>query len=198
MNRIEPLDWDEMTELHDMLTPVMERMGFVPTSQRVMARRPKLLMAWVGLTRAVFDPDGEVSLQLRNLVAIVASQTSGCLYCQAHTSSNAGRSGVAAEKIAAVWAYETSPLFSEAERLALRFAMCAASVPNAVTDDLVDALKTHYTEDQIVEIMAVVAAFGYLNRWNDSLATGLEDEPLAFADATLAGTGWTPGKHRKG
>ena len=195
MNRIEPLDWDDMGDLHDVLSPIRDRMGFVPTSQRVMARRPRLLKAWVELTRAVFDPEGEVPVPLRNLVAIVASQTAGCLYCQAHAGSNAARSGAGADKIAAVWDFETSALFTEAERLALRFAMCAASVPNAVTDDLVEELKRHFSQDAIVEIMAVVATFGYLNRWNDSMATGLEDEPTEFARQALAGTGWTPGKH---
>mgnify|MGYP001812051277 FL=1 len=195
MNRISPLDWDDMSELHDLLAPVLDRMGFVPTSQRVMARRPKLLEAWIGLTRAVYDPEGGVSIQLKNLVAMIASQTAGCMYCQAHTSSNAGRSGVSVEKIAAVWEFETSDLFTAAERTALRFAMCAASVPNAVTDKLMTELKSHFSEDQVVELMAVVAMFGFLNRWNDSMATGLEDEPLSFAENALAGTPWTAGKH---
>jgi uncharacterized peroxidase-related enzyme len=184
-----------MSDLHDLLGPVQERMGFVPTSQRVMARKPKILQAFIALTRAIYDPEAEVPLPLRNMVAMVASQTAGCLYCQAHTSSNASRAGLSAEKIAAVWEFETSPLFTEAERAALRFTVAAATVPNAVTDEMVETLKQSFSEDQIVELMAVIATFGYLNRWNDSLATGLEDEPLSFAENNLADTPWTPGKH---
>jgi len=36
----------------------------------------------------------------------------------------------------------------------------------------------------------------YLNRWNDSMATGLEDEPLNFAENNLASTPWDAGKHK--
>ena len=98
MNRITPLDWDEMSELHEFLDPVKERMGFIPTSQRVMARRPKILKAFVGLTRAVYDPEGETPLQLRALVSLAASLAAGCMYCQAHTSSNANRAGLPVEE----------------------------------------------------------------------------------------------------
>lgn len=197
MTRVAPLDWEDMSDLHELLSPIKTRMGFIPTSQRVMARKPKILTAFIGLTRAVYDPEGEVPLPLRNMIAMVASQASGCLYCQAHTSSNASRAGLTAEKIAAVWEYRTSELFTPAERAALEFAICAASVPNAVTDDVMDELRVHFSDDQIVEIMAVVAMFGYLNRWNDSMATGLEDEPLKFAENALTGTGWTAGKHAR-
>ena len=47
----------------------------------------------------------------------------------------------------------------------------------------------------MVEITAIIAAFGFLNRWNDTLATTLEDSPLAFAQASLATSGWAVGKH---
>jgi hypothetical protein len=43
---------------------------------------------------------------------------------------------------------------------------------------------------------AVCSLFGYLNRWNDTMATTLEDVPLATAERVLAGQGWEVGKHR--
>ena len=39
--------------------------------------------------------------------------------------------------------------------------------------------------------------FGWMNRWNDTLATQLEDHPLEFARAHLTASGWTPGVHAK-
>jgi hypothetical protein len=56
-------------------------------------------------------------------------------------------------------------------------------------------LKDHFSERQIVEIVAVLALFGSLNRWNDTLATTLEGEPTTFATGTLQSHGWTLGKH---
>ena len=101
------------------------------------------------------------------------------------------------EKMAAIYEYATSPLFSPAERVALDFAMEAASVPNAVTDESYAALAEHWSETQIVELLGVVCMFGVFNRWNDSMATPLEELPLARADELLGDHGWEAGKHAR-
>ncbi|MGE5524455.1 MAG: carboxymuconolactone decarboxylase family protein [Rhodospirillaceae bacterium] len=100
-----------------------------------------------------------------------------------------------AAKLEAVWEYKTSPLYTTAERVALDFAIAAASQPNAVTDEMFEAMKQHWSEGQIVEILAVVSLFGFMNRWNDSLATPLEEEPREVGERHLARQGWTAGKH---
>jgi alkylhydroperoxidase family enzyme len=79
---------------------------------------------------------------------------------------------------------------------ALDVAVAAGCVPNAVTDELFAELHKHWTEEQIVEIVAVISYFGFLNRWNDTLATPLEEEPLHFGEEYLASHGWSAGKHR--
>ena len=117
------------------------------------------------------------------------------MYCVAHTANNAGMRGVEADKVEALWEYETSPLFSEAERAALRYAQAAGSVPNMVTDEDTDAVKQHFGEDGVVEILAVVSWYGFLNRWNDSLATELEEIAFDKASKTLEATEWDAGKH---
>ena len=133
--------------------------------------------------------------ELKNLVAHIASRTHGCRYCQAHALQGAGRAGAAQERLEAVWEYRTSDLFSEAERAALDFAVHAASVPNLVTDADFDRLRQHWDEGQVVEILAAVSLYGFLNRWNDSLATPLEEGSAAAAEAALGDKGWTRGKH---
>lgn len=104
--------------------------------------------------------------------------------------------GVDGDKVAALWQYETSPLFSDAERAVLKYAQAAGSVPNMVTDEDTDAVKQHFGEDGVVEILAVVSWYGFLNRWNDSLATELEEIAFDKAAGTLADTAWDAGKHR--
>jgi alkylhydroperoxidase family enzyme len=101
------------------------------------------------------------------------------------------------QQIAAVWEYQTSLLYSAAERATLDFAIAAASVPNTVTDDMFAELRKYWTEEQIVEIVAVISLFGFLNRWNDTLATPLEDEPIDVGQKYLARGGWEIGKHRR-
>ena len=114
----------------------------------------------------------------------------------AHTAGGSLRFGIDEKKLAAVWEYRTSPLYTEAERVALDFAIAAASQPNDVTDELFARLRRHWTENQVVEIVATIALFGFLNRWNDTLATPLEQEPIEIGEKFLAPHGWSVGRHR--
>jgi uncharacterized peroxidase-related enzyme len=196
MTRIRPLRREDVPELDErFFKPYEASRGYVPNSNLVMARRPKLLEAFRNLNRAIFDPEGRTPRDLLAMVGNVASRSAGCMYCVAHTANNSRKAGVQDEKVAALWEYETSPLFSEAERAALRFAQAAAASPNAVTDEDMAALRRHFDEDQMVEILAVVCWYGFLNRWNDSLATELEPAAFEYAEATIATKGWEAGKH---
>ena len=197
MARMEPLPLEDCAdpELRALLDHFVGTLGFVPNSLLTMQRVPALAKAVVQMNKAVFDPKGRVDLGLKRLVGHMASAASGCQYCKAHTTVSATRAGIEDEKMAAVYDYRTSPLFNDAERAALEFAMSAASVPNAVTDESYRELAEHWTEEEIVEILGVVCMFGVLNRWNDSMATSLEDEPLAVAGALIGDKGWQPGKH---
>lgn len=100
------------------------------------------------------------------------------------------------EKVAAVWECETSDLFTDAERAALEFAQCAAAVPNMVEASHIERLREFFTDAEIVEINAVVTFYGFLNRWNDSMATDLEAIPVDVGNRLLTESGWTPGKHK--
>ena len=70
-------------------------------------------------------------------------------------------------------------------KIAIEFAIAAAAQPNAVTDELFARMKQHWSEGQIVEITAVVAHFGFMNRWNDTMATELEEASLEEASGVL-------------
>jgi len=114
----------------------------------------------------------------------------------AHSAGASLRLGIPEEKFDAVWDYRTSPLFTEAERVAIEFTVAASSQPNDVTDELFARLKRHWTDGQIVEIVGVIALFGFLNRWNDTMATPLEEEPRRIGEKHLAKRGWSVDKHR--
>ena len=193
--RLLPLPSEHSPELQDQFEAMRKNLGFIPNSILIMQRRPKLAKALAQMTAAVWDPEGEVDRGFKRIIAHVASRTAGCQYCMAHTAGGALHFGIEDKKLAAVWEYQTSPLYSTAERTTLDFAI-AASVPNTVTDDMFAELRKHWTEEQIVEIVGVISLFGFLNRWNDTLATPLEDEPVAIGEQFLALHGWSPGKHR--
>ena len=196
MSRLKPLSPDDVPELEAAFGTFKRRMGFVANSGLIMARRPAIVKNLAGLASAILDPEnGTVSLALKSCICEVGSYVTGCLYCQAHFANNAARAGVAEDKLKDVWNFEQSEHFTEGERAALRFTVAASQVPNAVTDGHFDELAKHFDDDQIVEILATVCYVGFLNRWNDSLATTLEDLPTEAGHAYLAEAGWDAGKH---
>lgn len=195
MPRLTPLSIETMPELADVAANTQARLGFIANSIRTLAYRPKIAHAFTALAQAINGPDTTLDRQLRSMIAQVASRTAGCGYCMAHTAHSGLKAGIAEEKERALWEYETSPLFTEAERAALRVAQLAAMVPNAVSDRDFAALKTHFRDEQIVDIVAVIALYGFLNRWNDTMATELESSPLETGRRLLAERGWAAGKH---
>lgn len=195
MANLEPLRRQDLPELEELFQHYDDTLSFVPNSLFTMARRPEILQAFSNLITQIWRT-GTLPIELKPLIAVVSSQAAGCRYCQAHEAVDARERGVDAERIAAVWEFETSPLFSEAERSALRLARDASLQPNLATSEHFDALREHYSEGEIVEIMTVISLFGFLNRWNDTMATDLEDQPFTFATETYSPERWSPGKHR--
>lgn len=195
MAHLEPLPGNTHPELTATFATFEKILGFVPNSLLTMQRRPAIVEGFGALTRGVMAPDGEVDLGFKRLIAHFCSRAAGCQYCMAHSLVAAKIHGVSDEKVAAVWDYRSSPLYSEAERAALDYALAAGSVPNAVTPEVFAALAAHWNEGQIVEILAVVCLYGFLNRWNDSMATSLEDVPRQLGDEVLRKGGWDGGKH---
>ncbi|MFN2301136.1 MAG: carboxymuconolactone decarboxylase family protein [Gammaproteobacteria bacterium] len=195
MTHMKPLPKDATPALAETFKLFEDILGFVPNSLLTMQRRPAIVEGFGALTRAVMDLQGAVDPGFKRLIAHFASTAAGCRYCEAHSLVAARIHGIDDERLAALWEYETSPLYTEAERAALSFALAAGSVPNAVTEEHFTALREYWSDDEIVEILAAVCLYGFLNRWNDSMATDLEDAPKTLADEVLKG-GWSPGKHR--
>jgi alkylhydroperoxidase family enzyme len=194
--RLEPLPPEHSPELKDEFDSFMKTLGFVPNSVLTMQRKPKLAKAFVQMQRALWSPESKVDRGLKRLLAYAASRTVGDAYSMAHTASGALHFGVAAEKLAAVTDFEASPLFSDAERAAFDFAVAASSSPNAVSNSTVTEMRKYWSEDQIVEILGVIAMAGFLARWNVSMATPLEQEPNEVAEKYLSPLGWQAGPHR--
>jgi alkylhydroperoxidase family enzyme len=197
MAHLTPLPAASTPELAPDFAIFEKILGFVPNSLLTMQRRPKIVQGFGVLTKAVMDPDGEVDLGFKRLIAHFASRAAGCQYCEAHSLVAAQIHGISEDKLDAIWAYQESPLYSDAERVALDYALAAGSVPNAVDEALMERMLKYWTDDQIVEILAAVCLYGFLNRWNDSMATELEDSPRAMGDRVLTKGGWDGGKHVK-
>ena len=185
---------------HDLETKVLaeffnETLGFCPNSVLTMQHRPAISKAFINLNKAVMTNEGRVTSALKRMIAWVSSNTTGCRYCQAHAIRAAERYGAEQEQLDNIWEYQTHSAFSEAERVALDFSLAASQVPNAVNDVLKKRLYTYWNEGEIVEMLGVISLFGYLNRWNDSMGSTIENGAIESGDLYLGKHGWTKGKH---
>ena len=189
-----------LSAAHDLETKQLaeffnETLGFCPNSVLTMQRRPAISKAFINLNKAVMANEGRVTSALKRMIAWVSSNATGCRYCQAHAIRAAERYGAAQEQLDNIWEYKTHAAFSEAERAALDFSLAASMLPNAVDAKIKETLYTYWDEGEIVEMLGVISLFGYLNRWNDSMGTSLEEDAIESGNQFLGKNGFEVGKH---
>ncbi|NKB53351.1 MAG: carboxymuconolactone decarboxylase family protein [Rhizobiaceae bacterium] len=181
MPHIPPVSEAATTEATDEISWLASATGFTANSMLTLSHRPEIATAVLGLIRAVVrNPQGTVDPALRWMIAHVTSLANGCSYCSAHTFKNGADNGVPQDKLDQIWNFETSEIFSEAERAALRVALTGGQCPSFATPQDMAALKQHFSQEQIVEIGAVIALFGFNNRWNAFMETDVEPEVTSF------------------
>ena len=194
MPLINPLLSIKNKETQELVTFFNETLGFCPNSVLTMQKKPHLAQAFVNLNKAVMDNAGSITSEFKRIIAYISSNTAGCRYCQAHTIRAAERYGGKKERLEQAWDFENSSFFSEAEKVALRFTVAASSVPISTSKELEKSLNIHWDETDILEIMSVIALFGYLNRWNDVMGTKLEKDAKESAENLLKSQ-WDIVKH---
>ena len=193
MPLVTPIDISD-SSVKELVKFFNETLGFCPNSVLTMQRRPNIAKAFIELNMAVMENHGQLTSEFKRLLAFVSSNTAGCRYCQAHTIRAAERYGGEKERLKEAWNFENSNLYSNAEKVALRFTIAASSVPVSISQELENSLKEEWSETDILEIMSVIALFGYLNRWNDVMGTSLENDAKESAE-TLLKSHWEIGKH---
>jgi uncharacterized peroxidase-related enzyme len=195
MPLVTPLSADHDIETKALAEFFNETLGFCPNSVLTMQRRPAISKAFINLNKAVMANEGRVTSALKRLIAWVSSNSTGCRYCQAHAIRAAERYGAEQNQLDNIWEYRTHPAFNAAERAALDFSLAASIIPNAVDENIKTRLHEHWDEGEIVEMLGVISLFGYLNRWNDSMGTSIEDGAVESVEQYLGKYGWEKGKH---
>ncbi len=186
----------EDIELQKLIQFYNETLGFCPNSVKTMYHRPEIAYAFIALNKAVMENQGKVTSALKRMIGYISSNVAGCQYCQAHTIRAAERYGAEVEKLENIWEFRTHSAFTDAERAALEFAMASSIHPNGVDDSIAENLRLFWNDGEIVEILGVVALFGFLNRWNDSMGTEIENGAVESGEKYLKNSGWNTGKHR--
>ena len=168
MYTIEPLPPSQADpDLTEAVHKLTEHFGHLPNMFGVMARRPEVLKRFLPFFSAVMS-DESISPRHRELAFLKASILNGCAYCtQAHRLL-AMRADITEDEIAALPQYQRSPLFDEADKVVIRYAELVTRAALVREPDL-QALRMHFSPDQIVQLTLIVCAANFTNRFNNSL-----------------------------
>ena len=164
-------------------------MGYLPNSHLSMAVNPQLNQSFATLAGTIFASQN-IDQGSMQLIALASSLSSGCKYCQAHTSHGAHQAGVNEEKINDILRYQESSHYDNSEKAILDLAFASGKTPNQANQEHFDNLLKYFNNEQIIDMVAVISLFGFLNRWNDTLGSHLEDVPNSFVEDKLKPLGW--------
>ena len=192
-HRIAPATDAHFAQIADHMARWKKTKGYPPNTWYTMARKPAVFRAYRDLHGAVMMGGGEVSQGLKFMLAAVTSTSAGDSYCAAHNAENAHHiAGVPLEKIHALANFRCDAQFTSAERAALELGDAAGAHPPRVSDAHFEELKKHFSDDAMVELVAVISLLGWLNRWAQTVAPPIEPAALGFAQTHLAPSGWKP------
>jgi len=117
--------------------------------------------------------------KLRALVEMRVSQINGCVYCVDLHATQARACGETQQRLDCLAVWPEAPFFDERERAALAWAEAVTHLPaTGAPDDVYDALKEHFSDQQVVDLTLIVAQ---MNAWN-RLAVSFRHLPDARAD----------------
>jgi len=168
----------------DLLDATRARWGFTPNIVRALALRPDLAEAEDAWSRALMR-EGKLPRVLKEAVATAVSVANRCDYCATSHAYAARREGGAGFIDACSRLdFHTLPL---RERAALDFAVKAARDMRSVTERDVAAVRAHFTDEELIELVLVVGSFMMYNTFVTAL--GLEIEGDAPHGGTLLGKG---------
>ena len=137
---------------------------------RILAHIPKLLSGYGKLEQAVAKLH-LLDLRTRALAELKAATTVRCEYCIDLGSRIARGWGLSDEELLALPKYREASCFTDAEKLVLDYAAGMSRTPVEVSDELVAALRRHFTVSQLVELTFIIALENLRGRFN--LAAGI-------------------------
>ena len=145
------------------------RYGQVLEPTRVWARASAALLGFVHLVAAVDRSSSPLAAALRALVMVKVSQVNACSFCIDLNAASLRERGVSDDKLAALLEHDVSPLFADAERVALDYAVAVTKDAAGVPDELFTRLRRFFDDDAIVELTALVALQNASSKFNAAL-----------------------------
>jgi alkylhydroperoxidase family enzyme len=136
----------------------------------IWAHHPKM-MSGMGKFQQAVRKGNTVDDRLKYLVELKGAQMIGCEFCVDLGSQICRNSGFSDDELLALPRYRGSDLFTEREKLALDYTVAVMRTPVEVTDELFTQMKKHFTDEQMVEITALLTVVN-LDRFNAAFGIG--------------------------
>jgi alkylhydroperoxidase family enzyme len=136
----------------------------------IWAHQPKM-MSGMGKFQQAVRKGNTVDERLKYLVELKGAQLIGCEFCVDLGSQICRNSGFSDEELLALPRYRESDLFSEREKLALDYTVAVMRTPVEVTDELFARMQEHFSDEQLVEITALLTLVN-LDRFNAAFGIG--------------------------
>jgi AhpD family alkylhydroperoxidase len=142
------------------------------------ALAPKAARAGAQFSQAA---GGSLDKRLRQLVDLRISQINGCAFCIDMHWAELLKLGVDPRHVNAVAGWrEAARFFSEADRAALNWAEAVNAVPHRTPSDAdFDAVKRHFSDEQIADLTFAVGAIRSWNMLNASFHMPVPETPYA-------------------
>lgn len=137
--------------------------GSVPKWVKVMANDEDILVGFFGMFKATMD-DTPLDATLKWKVANVVSEMNKCAFCVDVAHSSLKSLGVTDEELLGI----DTPK-GEREELAFEYAKRVTERAYEVDSALMEKMKNEFSDEELVELTAVIGLFNYINRFNDAL-----------------------------
>jgi AhpD family alkylhydroperoxidase len=145
--------------------------GMLPEPIEVTAHHPGILRGY-GVFEWETGRASTVPDRLKDLAGTKAAVLVGCEFCIDIASAISTKAGVTAEQLADLPRYRESEHFDDTEKLVLDYAAGMTSTPAQVSDELFEALRARFSEEQLVELTSAIAIENYRARFNWAFGIG--------------------------
>lgn len=175
--RIPLLERDQVSpEVANVYDALLKSRGVVPNMFKTLAHTPALALATAGYLKALLS-DGALPGYYKELIATRLSVLLECEYAiKAHALSARQKGATEQQIVAAKGDYEAGP-FSQAEKLGFRASDRLHRSSADITDEFFSELRRHYSDPQIVELIAAASAFELFPRFVDGLRIPVTPPP---------------------
>jgi uncharacterized peroxidase-related enzyme len=175
--RIPLLERDQVTpEIANVYDALLKTRGVVPNMFKTLAHTPSLALATAGYLKALLS-DGALPGYYKELIAMRASVLLASEYAtKAHALSARQKGATDAQIAAARQDFEPGP-FTGAQKIGFRAAERLHRSAAEISDDVFAELKQHFTDAQIIELIATAAAFELFPRFVDALRIPITPAP---------------------